>query len=73
MGEPITFFFCSGSDADDCGIFSTFVPRIIAYTCVVPFFPEQGVWKLIFVSNHWLVSHFQVDISRGKGAIHSLI
>ncbi|PWZ08414.1 hypothetical protein Zm00014a_040124 [Zea mays] len=62
-----------GSNVDDCGIFSTFVLCIIAYTCVVPFFPEQGVWKPIFVSNHWLVSHFQVDICCGKGAIRSLI
>ena len=68
MGEAITnFFSCSVSNVDDCGIFSTF---IMATTCVVPFFPEQGVWKPIFLYNHWVVSHFQVDISCGKGAIH---
>jgi hypothetical protein len=35
---------------------------------VVPVFLEQGIWKPIFVSNYWLVSHFQVDICCGKGA-----
>lgn len=68
-GEAITnFVCCSGSNVDNCGIFSTFVPCIIAYTCVVPVFLEQGVWKPIFVSNYWLVSYFQVDICCGKGA-----
>jgi len=67
MGEAITnFFSCSVSNVDDYGIFSTF---IMATTCMVPFFPE-GVWKPIFVCNNWVVSHFQVDISCGKGAIH---
>ncbi|AQK90010.1 RING/U-box superfamily protein [Zea mays] len=64
--HAIFIILVNGSNVDDCGIFSTFVLCIIAYTCVVPFFPEQGVWKPIFVSNHWLVSHFQVDICCGK-------
>ena len=69
LGEAITkILCCSGSNVDNCGIFSTFVSCIIAYTGVVPFFLEQGVWKPIFISNHWLVSHFQVDICCGKGA-----
>lgn len=58
----------SGSDVDSGGIFSTSLPRLVAYSSMVPLLPEQGIWEPLFFSYYRAISHFQADLSCWEGS-----
>lgn len=62
-------FFLLGSNAYSYWVPFVAVPRLVAYTSLVPVFSKQGIWKLFFFINHWVVFNIQAYISCREGIL----